>query len=111
VFIWSAGQFRLDHTFDTQQATDITFLPMGPYLVVAEMSGLSVLTRSTNGDFANNITVPLGAPVRVERGSGAANSVIVVANRENSAQVLQFIEGTVAPMEISVNHPHYTPTG
>ena len=101
MFIWIAGQFRLDHTFDTQQATDITFLSVGPYLVVAsETAGLSILTRAGNGDFATNVTMPLQSPVRVERGSDV---VIVVTNSRGPAQVFQFSEDRVALDEVFVS--------
>lgn len=106
MFIWNAGQFRLDHTFDTQQATDIAFLSLGPYLIVtSETAGLSVLTRADNGDFVSTVTLSLQGPVQVETlalGRDTTSSVIVVTNRQGPAQAFLFAENTDTPLEIMV---------
>ena len=108
VFVWNGGLFRRDHTFNTQQASDVAFLPAGPYLVVAsESAGLSILTREGNGTFTNSITLPLAGPVRVEplsiRGGGGDATVIVVTNRRGSAQSFRFDDGSNVPLELTVS--------
>lgn len=104
VFIWNSGQFRLDHTFNTQQATDIAFLSLGPYLLVAsETAGLSVLTRTESGDFATSVSLPLQGPIRVERLGPESAFVAVVTNREGPAQMLLLNSSTVTPTIITVS--------
>lgn len=105
--MWTNGQFRLDHIFDTQQAVDVTFLPLGPYLIVAsETAGLYILTRDASGRFTTNVTLPLLGPVRVERVGDNTGSVIVVTNRQGPAQMFIFTDNTIVPVEITVSRLH-----
>ena len=41
IFIWRSGQFRLDHTFDTQQAVDVEFIDLQTVQYLAVASGKS----------------------------------------------------------------------
>ena len=103
LFEWNSGRFRLDHTFDTQQATDIVFLSSGPYLLLTEATGLSILARAENGQFSTNLTLPLQGPTRVERAGGDGGSAFVVTNRRGPAQMFIFRENNVLPLEVTVS--------
>ena len=102
VFIWANSQFRLDHTFDTSQATDVTFLSVGPYLLIAEANGLSILTSGENGDFATNLTLPIQGAAQVE-GITQDSSVFVVTSSQSPAQMFIFQENTISPVEVTVS--------
>ena len=103
VFIWNRGQFRLDHTFDTQRASDVIFLSLGPYLVVtSDTNGLAILTRSAAGRFTTNTTLALQAPIKVERVSDE-NGVFVVTNRQAPGQMFIATEENITPTEIMVS--------
>ena len=93
----------MDHTFDTQQATDVTFMSTGPYLlVVSETVGLTILTRSEAGRFTANVTIQQSGATRVER-IGDENEVsFVIANRQAPSQVYVFEESTPIPTEVIV---------
>ena len=104
VFIWSGGQFRLDYVFDTQQATDVAFLPQGPYLLVtSESAGLHVLNQNEGGQFRVNVTLPLQGPVKVERVPDEDSSgIFVVTNTRGPAQMF-VITDTITPFEVTVS--------
>lgn len=102
LFQWSSGRFRLDHTFNTQQATDIIFLSSGPYIVLTEATGLSILTQAENGRFSTNLTLPLQGPTRVQRVGDGSGSAFVATNRQGPAQMFIFEGNRRSPMEITV---------
>lgn len=95
MFLWSNGRFRLDHTFDTERATDIIFLPLGPYLIItSNTTGVAVLVRTGNGNFVSNSTLSSQAAVKVER-LGDAEGNFVVAFSAYPAQM--FVIDASAP--------------
>ncbi len=102
VFEWNSGRFRLDHTFDTQRATDVAFLSFGSYLLVTETAGLTILTRAQDGRFSTNLTLPLQGPSRVEIIDDDSGSVLVITNRQGPAQMFIFEENNISPVEITV---------
>lgn len=102
VFIWTGSQFRLDHTFATSQATDVTFLSVGPYLLITGNPGVSILTRGENGDFATNLTLPLQGAATVE-GVTQDGSVFVVTSTQSPTQMFIFQEDTITPVEVTVS--------
>ncbi len=105
VFLWTNNRFRLDHTFTTQQVSDLTFL--SPYLIVTSVtSGLSILTRSGDGSFISNLTLPLQEPVRVEKIEEEFGSAFFVTNRDGPGQMFIFEENALAPTELTVSYSH-----
>ena len=104
VFEWISGRFRLDHTFESQRATDITFLSLGPYLLLtSETTGLSILTRDESGRFSSNLSLPLQRPTKVERIGDDSGSVFVITNGQGPAQMFFFTENNISPFAITVS--------
>lgn len=104
MFLWSNGRFRLDHTFDTERATDIIFLSQGPYVIVtSDTAGVAVLVRSETGNFVSNYTLSSQAAVKVERVGGAEGTVFVIAYSMAPAQMYIIDASTSRANEIIVS--------
>ena len=101
MFVWTVDRFRLHHTFNTQQATDIAFLVQGPHLLVTESAGLTILTQDQDQEFAANLSLPLQSPVRVDTLSEAGGTLFLVTNSRGPAQMF-FAGEMVTPIEVMV---------
>ena len=79
VFLWNNGHFRLDHTFNTERATDVIFLSLGPFLIVtSNTTGVDVQVREASGNFVAINKLSSQAAVRVERlGDAEATNFVV----------------------------------